>query len=110
MAPQFVMGGQGMLRRHFDHSPEYTPWHVVSSCGSYLQGIGFLVAAYCLLQSWKSGRAAPANPWGGNTLEWHCPSPPPPLNFEKEPTSVEAYSYSDLKYDEEVNGYVSAGG
>jgi cytochrome c oxidase subunit 1 len=32
------------------------------------------------------GRPAGANPWGGTTLEWATPSPPPPDNFPVTPT------------------------
>jgi cytochrome c oxidase subunit 1 len=28
------------------------------------------------------------NPWGGRTLEWTIPSPPPPENFEEIPNVV----------------------
>ncbi len=31
------------------------------------------------------GKPAPANPWGGVTLEWTIPSPPPVENFEEIP-------------------------
>jgi cytochrome c oxidase subunit 1 len=31
------------------------------------------------------GKKAPDNPWGGRTLEWQIPSPPPRENFEKIP-------------------------
>ena len=32
------------------------------------------------------GRKADTNPWGGVTLEWTVPSPPPTENFEEIPT------------------------
>ena len=32
------------------------------------------------------GKKAEANPWGGVTLEWTIPSPPPLENFEEIPT------------------------
>ena len=31
--------------------------------------------------SWSRGRPAPADPWGGDTLEWSTSSPPPEYNF-----------------------------
>jgi len=31
------------------------------------------------------GKKAESNPWGGVTLEWHTPSPPPLENFEENP-------------------------
>ena len=38
---------------------------------------GFFLTAYYLLHSLFRGKAAPMNPWGGNSLEWHTASPPP---------------------------------
>jgi cytochrome c oxidase subunit 1 len=38
-----------------------------------------------LARSARKGPKAPANPWGGKTLEWTVPSPPPTLNFDKPP-------------------------
>jgi cytochrome c oxidase subunit 1 len=31
------------------------------------------------------GKKAPSNPWGGATLEWTLPSPPPAEDFESPP-------------------------
>ena len=38
-----------------------------------------------LFASLKRGAPAPADPWGGKTLEWTVPSPPPVENFEEIP-------------------------
>ena len=40
----------------------------------------------------RNGAKAPADPWGGTTLEWKIPSPPPMCNFTT-PPSVPAYPY-----------------
>ena len=53
----------------------------MSSIGAFLQLAAFLVIAGYLLHSLFRGKKAPANPWGGTTLEWTCPSPPPHDNF-----------------------------
>jgi cytochrome c oxidase subunit 1 len=44
-----------------------------------------VIVALNWLHGLLKGRPAPANPWGGNTLEWRTASPPPHDNF---PTSV----------------------
>ncbi|MEM9295169.1 MAG: hypothetical protein AAGA57_05145, partial [Planctomycetota bacterium] len=54
----------------------------------------------------RKGPQAPANPWGGNSLEWHTNSPPPHLNFDDDPHGVDPYHYDAWKWDEDVQGYV----
>ena len=53
-----------------------------------------------------AGEEAPANPWGGATLEWTCASPPPHDNFKKPPTVGDPYDHEDLVWDEGEQGYV----
>ena len=38
-----------------------------------------------LIQSLRSGAKAPANPWGGISLEWETQSPPITENFKDDP-------------------------
>jgi cytochrome c oxidase subunit 1 len=103
---QFPLGSQGMPRRYFNYLPEYQPYHVISTLGAYLAGIGFVLTVICLAHSLLRGRKAPANPWGGNSLEWHTPSPPPHDNF-KGPVEVEdPYDYHRWVYDPRIDGYV----
>jgi cytochrome c oxidase subunit 1 len=58
---------------------------VASTVGSWFLGVGFLVMLGYLLQSLKSGPKAPANPWGGASLEWQSQSPPVTENFVGQP-------------------------
>ena len=67
----------------------------------------FLMAGY-LLASLFNGRKAPANPWGGATLEWQCSSPPPHENFATTPIAGDPYDYSKLVYDPQLEGWVEA--
>ena len=80
--PQFMMGSHGMPRRYFNYPPEFETLHQLSTLGSYLMAVGFVITAVYLLHSLFAGRRAPGNPWGGATLEWRCSSPPPPHNFD----------------------------
>ena len=106
--PQFVLGSRGMPRRYYNYLPEFQPLHVLSTLGAYTLGIGFLLTAFSLWKSLKSGRTAPANPWGGSTLEWQCSSPPPYYNFHKAPvvTAGPYDGYENLMYDEAIGGYI----
>jgi cytochrome c oxidase subunit 1 len=91
---QFVLGSRGMPRRYYDYLPEFTTLHQVSTVGSWILGVGFLIMVSYLLASLKVGALAPANPWGGLTLEWQTTSPPPLHNFEKQPsTKIGPYDY-----------------
>ena len=83
---QFLLGFKGMPRRYFDYDPEFAGLHAFSSVGSWILGLGFLVALINFVQSLRKGEIAPANPWGGTTLEWTTSSPPHPHNFVDTPT------------------------
>jgi cytochrome c oxidase subunit 1 len=104
--PQFLMGTQGMPRRYATYLPEYQSYHVWSSVGAFMQmGAAVLVAGY-LIYSLYRGPRAPANPWGGSTLEWTCASPPPPDNFKTPPAVGRPYDHRGLEWDEKTGGYV----
>ena len=103
---QFFLGSQGMPRRYYDYQPEYQIYHVISTIGSYIMASGFLLTAYYLLASLFGGRLAPANPWGGGSLEWQCASPPPFDNFSKQPSVADCYNFSAVRWDEKEQGYV----
>ena len=91
---QFILGSKGMPRRYYDYLPQYQTLHQVSTVGSWILGLGFLIMVSYLLASLKVGALAPANPWGGLTLEWQTSSPPPLHNFEKQPsTKIGPYDY-----------------
>jgi cytochrome c oxidase subunit 1 len=96
--PLFIAGYLGMPRRYFDYLPEFAPYHLVSMVGSWVLVLGLIIMAVNLLVSLKRGATAPANPWGGVTLEWTIASPPPTENFHVIPEmSGKAYDFS--KYE-----------
>ena len=83
--PQFVLGAMGMARRYFDYLPAYESLNRISTMGSWLIAVGFLISLAVVIQSLMRGKPAPANPWGSKTLEWTVQSPPTFHNFEVEP-------------------------
>lgn len=83
--PQFVLGSMGMPRRYFDYLPAFESLNQISTVGSYMIFIGFVIGAIVFIQGLLRGEKAPANPWGAKTLEWTVPSPPPHHNFDKTP-------------------------
>jgi cytochrome c oxidase subunit 1 len=102
---QFMLGSQGMPRRYYDYQPEFQTYHVISTIGSYVMALGFLTTAVSLFGSFFGGRKAPANPWGGRSLEWQCASPPPFDNFAKTPRAGDCYDFSVVHWDEKTGGY-----
>ena len=65
----------------------------------------FFLTAFYLIQSLVSGKQAPVNPWGGNSLEWHTASPPPLENFHDVPDATDPYDYENLEYDAATGNY-----
>ncbi|NOX56473.1 MAG: cytochrome c oxidase subunit I [Planctomycetes bacterium] len=112
--PQFILGSHGMPRRYFDytklldHIPHLTLYQVISTIGGYMFVSGLVMVAVYLIASLRHGRPAPANPWGGASMEWQTSSPPPPHNFDTPPQVGDPYDFSNLVYDEELQGYVRA--
>lgn len=84
--PQFMLGRLGMPRRYHEYAPHFAGLNQLSTVGSWMLGVGFLIMFTYFLWSLKRGAFAPANPWGGKTLEWQTASPPPTENFHQTPT------------------------
>jgi len=96
--PFFFLGYFGMPRRYYDYLPEYQTYHVIATVGSWILVLGILILVVNLLVSLKRGAAAPANPWGGRTLEWHVSSPPPTEDFHEIPVVTEGpYNYAEYE-------------
>jgi cytochrome c oxidase subunit I len=92
--PQFLLGSRGMPRRYYNYLPEFQFLHQVSTVGSWILGLGFLIMAGYLFASLRKKMDAPANPWHGRSLEWQIPSPPITHNFHEVPViTTEPYDY-----------------
>jgi cytochrome c oxidase subunit 1 len=107
---QFVMGSQGMPRRYYDYPDRFTIYHQISSVGSFVMAVGFFTILFYLLHSLFRGKLAPANPWGGNSLEWWTASPPPPENFKETPEADDPYDFSQWEYDQDLDAYTRKAG
>ncbi len=91
----FILGLQGMPRRYFQYQPQYQTNHIISTVGSWVLAAGLALMFGNFIRSLFRGEKAPMNPWGGRSLEWQIPSPPPPENFEKIPV----IEHGPYKYD-----------
>ena len=103
---QFIAGSQGMPRRYASYPEKYQVYHVISTIGAFTMGLGLVLVLINWVQSLLSGKPAPANPWGGNTLEWQTSSPPPHDNFTVTPTVEDPYDMHRWKYVNEDVGWV----
>ena len=109
---QFMMGSQGMPRRYYSYdqlegmAETFRIYHHLSTGGSYIMALGFVITGIYLIHSLFAGKKAPANPWGGASLEWQCTSPPPHDNFSKTPRVGDCYDFSAVHWDEKQQGYV----
>ncbi|MGD0883661.1 MAG: cbb3-type cytochrome c oxidase subunit I [Thermodesulfovibrionales bacterium] len=81
----FILGMQGMPRRYFQYLPRFHTNHVISTVGSWILAVGLILMFGNFIRALFKGEKAPMNPWGGKTLEWQIPSPPPEGNFETIP-------------------------
>jgi hypothetical protein len=90
-----------MPRRYWDYDPQYQIYHQLSTIGAFVLGISMFTTVVYLFASFWTGKKAPRNPWGGSSLEWQAPTPPPLYNFEKPPVLHELYNYDDLVEVEE---------
>ena len=94
--PMFIMGYMGMPRRYYDYLPEYKIYHIISTVGSWILILGILILIFNLLKALLSKeRTTEINPWGGTTLEWTVPSPPPLENFDEIQTVTHGPYYRD---------------
>ena len=92
--PQFLVGYMGMPRRYHVYPDEFQVLNVMSTAGSSILAIGYLVPLFYFLWSLRYGLVAGPNPWGAIGLEWTTPSPPPTENFGETPVVTwEAYEY-----------------
>ena len=82
--PMFILGLQGMPRRYYDYIAAYETGNFVAGFGAIFMLLGLVLMLFNLMISLKKGATAAADPWGGTTLEWQIPSPPPLHNFTQD--------------------------
>jgi heme/copper-type cytochrome/quinol oxidase subunit 3 len=100
--PMHLVGLAGMPRRIYTYPGDmgWDTWNLVITCGAWLFAIGVLVNVINFIMSTRRGTHAPADPWGGDTLEWALPSPPAAYGTVHIPTVVSRNPLWD-EHDEE---------
>jgi cytochrome c oxidase subunit I+III len=85
--PMHLLGLHGMPRRVWSY-PQGLGWdgmNMTATVGAGVIAISVLVFLFNVVRSTRCGEHAPADPWGGGTLEWSLASPPPAHNFDALP-------------------------
>ncbi|MDP2886225.1 MAG: cytochrome c oxidase subunit I [Ignavibacteria bacterium] len=96
--PFLILGYAGMPRRYYHYLPQFQTLHVIATVGSWILVLGLIIMFVNLFLALRNGAKTSANPWGGETLEWTTPSPPPLENFDEIPVVTKGpYDYS--KYE-----------
>jgi cytochrome c oxidase subunit 1 len=97
--PMHWSGLYGMPRRvyTYDAGQGWEIYNLLATIGAIIQLVAALIGLYNILWSRKNGEVAGNDPWGGGTLEWSIPSPPPEYNFAVIPTVTSRYPMWDTK-------------
>jgi cytochrome c oxidase subunit I len=94
--PMFILGIQGMPRRYYDYLPEFHAGNIFSSLGAIVLITGAMIIIINLIRSARYGKkTTEMDTWGGKTLEWTVPTPPPHENFDEIPVLTKGpYDYN----------------
>jgi cytochrome c oxidase subunit I len=81
--PMHISGLLGMPRRVYTYLPGlgWDLWNLLSTIGAYILAGGIAVTLLNFVKSMRGGVRAGPDPWGGDSLEWAIPSPPPVYDF-----------------------------
>ncbi|RJP81917.1 MAG: cytochrome c oxidase subunit I [Desulfobacteraceae bacterium] len=90
--PMLILGLQGMPRRYYNYLPQFEAGNFFAGIGGFIMVAGIMLMLVNLVQGLRKGEPAVGDPWGGTTLEWSVPSPPPLHNFLDTPR-VKSYPY-----------------
>lgn len=88
--PLYALGLMGVTRRltHYDASTGWHPYFIAALIGALIIACGFFFQVLQLVVSFinrEKYKDVTGDPWGGRTLEWSIPSPPPFYNFALTP-------------------------
>jgi heme/copper-type cytochrome/quinol oxidase subunit 1 len=97
--PLFLAGLEGQptdIYKYFDvHHLDVL--NLISTIGSVILFLGIAGEAINAVLSRENGPRAGHDPWGGSTLEWFAPAPPPVHNFDVVPDVRSAEPLRDLR-------------
>ena len=91
--PMHQLGLEGMPRRVYTYAAElgWGPLNLLATAGAAVMAVSVVLFLVNVVLSLRSPVQAPADPWGGDSLEWSTTSPPPNYNFDPLPTVTGLY-------------------
>jgi cytochrome c oxidase subunit 1 len=97
--PMHWLGLNGMPRRVYTYPSGlgFEFWNRIDTIGAFILGLSFLIFIANIIKTWRGPQNAPADPWGGATLEWSIPSPPQEFNFPVLPQVTSSVPLWDQK-------------
>ena len=110
--PMYVLGLAGMPRRvaSYPTGLGWRVWNDVSTVGSFMIAVSFLILLVNLWVSWRYPVPAGNDPWDGHTLEWFTTSPPPHHNYTHLPLIRSERPTWDYNHPDAPNIPVHGGG
>jgi cytochrome c oxidase subunit I len=95
--PMHIVGLLGMPRRVYTYQSGlgWDGYNMAETIGAYILAGGLVLLVANLVVSYFRGPKAPEDPFGGATLEWSIPSPPPHYNFAVIPRVTTPYPMWD---------------
>ncbi len=72
-------------------------FNLVASIAAFVVAIGIFLELGNVAHSYRNGVRVGHDPWGGATLEWFAPSPPPEHNFDAVPDVRSAEPLHDIR-------------
>ncbi len=82
--PLAMAGMEGQVNdiyKFYDHTGVST-LNLIATIGSFILATGLIITLLNVVISYSSGPRALPDQWGGDSLEWFTPSPPPAHNFD----------------------------
>ncbi|WP_293627735.1 cbb3-type cytochrome c oxidase subunit I [Salinisphaera sp.] len=99
--PLYMLGIMGMPRRMVTYdNPAWHFWLVIAAIGAMIVAYGIFAMFMQIYVSWRDREKnadLTGDPWGGRTLEWAIPSPPPEYNFAVVPEVRDRDAFMEMK-------------
>lgn len=85
--PMHFLGLLGMPRRYhtYQAGAGLEGYNLLATIGAGILFVGIFLFVVNLIHGATAGKKAPADPWGGRTLEWATTNPPQVFNFARTP-------------------------